>query len=150
MKLFWPFRLGPRPLKYKLLLIIILFIVLYQNISFIFSPKDDLYLGNLYADSFSPGLAQFGRFLLSRQLIKVGKYSQALAIYPPLGQSIQKRLETLKVKRPKSTDDWLEVASLFTLLNQPENASLAISAARQSDPIRQDLERLYYSIKPTP
>ena len=59
---------------------------------------------------------------------------------------LQKKIDFLNKKTDKSVEDYIELARIELLLGQKENSLESIKKARQLDPIRDDVDRLYYSL----
>jgi hypothetical protein len=68
-----------------------------------------------------------------------------LANYP---LELKKRLNSLVVKSPRSPDDLIELAKIQASLNKFNDAITSITQANSQDPIRSDLEKIYYQILP--
>lgn len=60
---------------------------------------------------------------------------------------LQKKVDFINSKKEKSVEDYLEIARLQLLLNQKQNSFESIKKARQLDPVRDDIDRLYYSLQ---
>ena len=60
---------------------------------------------------------------------------------------LQKKVDFIKNKKEISVEDYLELARLQLLLNQKQNSFESVKKARQLDPIRDDIDRLYYSFQ---
>lgn len=60
-------------------------------------------------------------------------------------QSIIKRLNNLYQQKEFSIDNYLEIAKLETLLDNSKNAYSAIEKAYKLDPLRTDLEKIYFT-----
>ncbi|MFA6368975.1 MAG: hypothetical protein WCX20_01160 [Candidatus Shapirobacteria bacterium] len=59
---------------------------------------------------------------------------------------LQKKIDFLNKKTDKSVEDYIELSRIELLLGQKENSLESIKKARQLDPIRDDVDRLYYSL----
>ncbi len=64
--------------------------------------------------------------------------------YQPL--ELEKKESVLNSKEDKSVEDFIELARIQLLLNQKSNSLDNIQKARQLDPLRDDIDRLYYSL----
>jgi hypothetical protein len=59
---------------------------------------------------------------------------------------LQKKVDYLNQKTDKSTEDYIELARVQLLLGQKSESLESIKKARQLDPVRDDIDRLYYSL----
>ena len=59
---------------------------------------------------------------------------------------LQKKVDYLNNKNNKSVEDYVELARVELLLGQKQKSLESIKKARQLDPIRDDIDRLYYSL----
>ena len=60
-------------------------------------------------------------------------------------ENLKKRLNQLTVKTNKSADDWMEVAQIQSGLGNKDAEKQAIKTAHDLDPIRADIEKVYFS-----
>jgi hypothetical protein len=61
-------------------------------------------------------------------------------------QDIEKKVIELTNKNNKTVEDWLELTKDQIFLGKKEDAIKSISEARKLDPVRKDIEKLYFSI----
>ena len=128
------------------------FFILNKNQDIFTKTKKQLFSLN-QGDSYS------GRLNLWRLLVQNNDWVNAAKLEPKLNSSeisdykfnyqpseIQKKVDYLKAKTDKSVEDYVELARAQLLLNQKENSLASIQKARQLDPIRDDVDRLYYSM----
>lgn len=100
-----------------------------------------------------------GRLNLWRLLVQNNDWANAAKLESNLNPSeineykfnyqpseIQKKIDYLNNKPEKSVEDYLELARVQLLLGQKQNSFESIKKARQLDPIRDDVDRLYYSL----
>lgn len=59
-------------------------------------------------------------------------------------ENLKKRLNELMIKDNKSADDWMVIAQIQSGINK-EEMKRAIERAHQIDPIRLDIEKIYFS-----
>lgn len=59
-------------------------------------------------------------------------------------ENLKKQLNKLMVKKDKSADDWMTIAQIQSGINK-EEMKRAIEKAHQLDPIRSDIEKVYFS-----
>ena len=109
--------------------------------------------------SLNQGENYFGRLNLWRLLVQNNDWINAAKLESNLNQSeiddykfnyqpseLQKRIDLLEKRENKSVEDYLELARIQLLLGQKQNSLESIQKARQLDPIRDDIDRLYYSL----
>jgi len=60
-------------------------------------------------------------------------------------EDLKKRLNELSVKNNKSADDWMEMASIQSRLQKTDEAKVSVKKAYELDPIRSDIEKIYFS-----
>jgi len=60
-------------------------------------------------------------------------------------ENLKKRLNELTIKADKSADDWMEIAKIYSGLGNRESQKQAIKTAHEMDPIRADIEKVYFS-----
>ena len=114
--------------------------------------KLDLFSLNL-GDSYS------GRLNLWRLLVQNNDWVNAAILEPKLNQTeiddykfnyqpseIQKKIDGLNSQKDKTVEDYLELARLQLLIGQKSQSIESIKKARQLDPVRDDVDRLYYSL----
>ena len=128
------------------------FFVLKNRPDIFTKAKQDLFSQNL-GDSYS------GRLNLWRLLVQNNDWINAAKLEPKLNQTeisdykfnyqpseLQKKVDYLNSKTDKSVEDYIELSRVQLLLGQKQNSFESIKKARQLDPIRDDIGRLYYSL----
>jgi len=60
-------------------------------------------------------------------------------------EDLKIRLNELTIKSDKNADDWMEMASIFARLQKTDEAKEAVKKAHELDPIRSDIEKIYFS-----
>lgn len=60
-------------------------------------------------------------------------------------ENLKNRLNELTIKNDKSADDWMEIAQIQNGLNNQDAEKQAIKNAREMDPIRADIEKIYFA-----
>lgn len=63
-----------------------------------------------------------------------------------LPQNLKKQLNTLVVKSPKTADDWMAIAQIQSRLNRSRDALDSLKSALLTDPIRPDIEKVYFDL----
>jgi hypothetical protein len=61
-------------------------------------------------------------------------------------QEIQKKIDQLSINNQKTADDYIELAKSQSLLGLNNQAIESIKKAHQLDPVRPDVDRLFYQI----
>jgi hypothetical protein len=144
-------------LKYFSILILVLiislnFFILIKNPDIFTQAKKDLFSLN-QGDSYS------GRLSLWRLLVQSNDWTNAAKLESNLNASeisdykfnyqpseLQKKVDYLNNKKEKSVEDYIELARVQLLLGRKQDSFDSIKKARQLDPIRDDVDRLYYSL----
>ncbi|MFA6184720.1 MAG: hypothetical protein WC720_01055 [Candidatus Shapirobacteria bacterium] len=109
--------------------------------------------------SLNQGDSYSGRLNLWRLLVQNNDWVNATKLESKLNSSeisdykfnyqpseLQKKVDYLNSKSNKSVEDFIELARVQFLSNQKQNSLASIQKARQLDPIRDDINRLYYSL----
>ena len=109
--------------------------------------------------SLNTGESYIGRLNLWRLLVQNNDWVNAAKLESELNSSeisdykfnyqpseLQKKADYLNSKATKSVEDYIELSRVQFLLNQKQNSLVSIQKARQLDPIRDDVNRLYYSL----
>jgi len=60
-------------------------------------------------------------------------------------EDLKIRLNELTIKSDKTADDWMEVASIQSRLQKTDGAKVSVKKAHELDPIRSDIEKIYFS-----
>lgn len=60
-------------------------------------------------------------------------------------EELRKKLNQIIIKKTKTTDDWMEIAVLFYRLNNKNKAYEAIESAHRLDPIREDVNKIFFT-----
>jgi hypothetical protein len=108
--------------------------------------------------SLSSGDRYFRRLNRWYELVKIGQWDKASKLEKKfenddiryykekyLPSAIEKRLKEKYLIKQKTIDDWLEITQMETLLNHPKEAYQAIKEAYKIDPIRSDVEKIYFT-----
>lgn len=81
---------------------------------------------------------------------KFGSFSKGDIYFSRLkfspSESQKNTSQLLLIKENKTVEDWLELAKIQSSLGQKQEALDSISEAKKMDPIRNDIEKLYFSI----
>ena len=60
---------------------------------------------------------------------------------------LKKYINALTLKKDKSPEDWLELARVQSILGKSAESLDSLTRAKDLDPIREDISRLYYQTK---
>jgi hypothetical protein len=146
-------------LSIKIFIIFILIFIFSFNF-FVLVKKPDIFT-QAKKDLFSlnKGDSYSGRLNLWRLLVQNNDWVNAAKLEDNLNPSeisdykfnyqpieLQKKADYLNNKKEKSIEDYVELSRVQLLLGQKENSIESIKKARQLDPIRDDIDRLYYSL----
>ncbi len=146
-------------LSIKIFIIFILILITSLNF-FILNRRPDIFT-KAKKDLFSQNLGDnyFGRLNLWRLLVQNNDWINAAKLESRLNETeindykfkyqpseLQKKIDFINNKTNKSVEDYVELARIQLLLGQKQNSFESIKKARQLDPIRDDIGRLYYSL----
>ena len=155
-----PVKEGVRGAEgFKIFIIFILIFIISLNF-FVLNKNPDIFT-QTKKQLFSPnqGDSYSGRLNLWRLLVQNNDWINAAKLESRLNETeindykfkyqpseLQKKIDYLNSKSNKSVEDLIELARVQLLLNQKQNSLASIQKARQLDPIRDDIDRLYYSL----
>jgi hypothetical protein len=128
-------------LKYKFIFLFFIFVFCVLSFSFPMS-KGDIY---------------YSRLTQWYKHAEVGDWDKASSLESKLDQAdlivfkkthhpleLKKYVNALVLKNDKSTEDWLELSRVQAILGKPTESLEALTRAKDLDPIRDDISRLYY------
>lgn len=146
-------------LSIKIFIIFILVFIISLNF-FVLKHKPDIFTQakkNLFSQNL--GDSYSGRLNIWRLLVQNNDWINAARLEPRLNKTeindykfnyqpseIQKKVDFLINKTDKSVEDYVELARNQLLLGEKQNSFESIKKARQLDPVRDDIDRLYYSL----
>lgn len=143
----------------KISVIVLLIFIISANFWVINKNEDVFTQAKKQLFSLNKGESYTGRLNLWRLLVQANDWDSAACLESGLNTiditnyksqyqpaELQKKIVSLESKTDKSTEDYLELARTYILLDQKPLAINAIQTARQLDPIRDDIDRLYYSL----
>ena len=109
--------------------------------------------------SLNKGDSYSGRLNFWRLLVQNNDWLEASKLEANLNQTeisdykfqnqpdqIKQRISLISQKSFKTPQDYIQLAKLYSLINQSNNSFEAIKIAHQLDPIRDDIDKLYYSL----
>ena len=141
--------------------IICLFLIAIIGLNFfVINFRSDIFTKakkNLF--SLNQGDSYSGRLNLWRLLVQNNDWVNAAKLEDNLNPSeisdykfnyqpteLQKKADYLNNKKGKSVEDYIELSRTQLLLDQKQDSIESIKKARQLDPVRDDVDRLYYSL----
>ncbi len=144
---------------FKIFIIFILIFTISLNF-FVLSKNPDIFTQTKkQLFSLNQGDTYSGRLNLWRLLVQNNDWINAAKLEPELNSSeiseykfnyqpseLQKKADYLNNKINKTVEDYIELSRVYLLLNQKQNSLLSLQKARQLDPIRDDVDRLCYSL----
>lgn len=113
-----------------------------------------------YWSPFSKGDQYYSRLTRWYKYAQVGDWDKASSLESKLDQAdlivfkkmhhpleLKKYVNSLVLKSDKSTEDWLELSRVQAILGKPTESLEALTRAKDLDPIRDDISKLYYQTK---
>lgn len=145
-------------MKIKIISLIILSLILGINFYLIFNLPDKYTESKSKLSSFQGSNSYLGRLSFWQLLVQNNDWDNASSLESKLNQDqvknyklsyqpieIQKKINNFKIDYFNTADDYIELAQNQTLLGLSSKALNSIKKAHQLDPIRSDIDRLYYS-----
>ena len=143
----------------KILIVFFLIFTISLNF-FVLNKNPDIFTQTkIQLFSLNQGDSYSGRLNLWRLLVQNNDWINAAKLEPKLSSSeisdykfnyqpseLQKKVDYLNSKSNKSTEDYIELSRVQFLLNKKQDSLASIQKARQLDPTRDDIDRLYYSL----
>jgi len=143
----------------KIIIIFILFFIIFLNF-FVLNKNYDIFTQTKkQLFSLNKGDNYSGRLNLWRLLVQNNDWSNATKLESRLNDTeindykfkhqpseLQKKIDYLNQKNDKSIEEYIELARIQLLLGQKLESLESIKKARQLDPIRDDIDRLYYHL----
>jgi len=148
-------------MKSKLSIIIILSILIGINLYLSQSSPDKYTQAKTNFSSLVGSTSYLGRLDFWHLLVQNGDWSNAATIENKLNpeqvitykvnhqpQELQKKINQLNINDQKTADNYIELAKAQSLLGENNQAIESIKKAHQLDPIRPDVDRLFYLVSP--
>lgn len=146
-------------MKYKLIIIVILLFLISVNL-YSLRRTPDLYTRfKIQLSSLRGSTNYLGRLGLWQLLVQNNDWDNAATLESKLNrdqveryklaylpQQLQIRLSQLNDQEIKTADDYLKLAQIQSILGMSSQAIESIKKAHQLDPIRSDIDRLFYQI----
>ena len=144
-------------MKSKIFVILILISLLATNFYFFTKFPDKYTQAKINFSSPIGSISYLGRLDFWHLLVQNNDWSNAAILESGLNQSqvtnyklahqpqeLQKKINKLETNSAKTADDFIELAKTQTLLGLNNQALDSIKKAHQLDPIRTDIDRLFY------
>jgi hypothetical protein len=146
-------------MKFKLIILVILLSLISINVYFSHKFPDTYTQLKIQLSSLKGSTNYLGRLNFWRLLVQNNDWDNAASLeskinptqvenyklsYQP--QQLQTKLSQLNNQKIKTADDYLKLAQIQSLLGQSSQAIESIKKAHQLDPIRSDIDRLFYQI----
>ena len=146
-------------MKLKLPIIILLLYLLTLNFYFSQRYRDKYTQAKISFSSFTGSTSYLGRLNFWRLLVQNGDWNNAFLLEDKLNQDqvavyklnhqpqqLQKKIAQSETNNQKNTDDYIQLAKNQLLLGLNQQAVDSIKKAHQLDPIRSDIDKLFYSV----
>ena len=143
----------------KIIIITILSLVIGINF-YLFLKSPDIYTkSKIQLSSFQGNISYLGRLNFWRLLVQNNDWDNAAILeskinsnqvkdyklsYQP--QQLQDKLTQLNSQEIKTANDYIQLAKIQSILGMSSQAIDSIKKAHQLDPIRSDIDRLFYQI----
>ena len=146
-------------MKSKILVILILISLLTTNFYFSQKNPDKYTQAKTNLSSLVGSTSYLGRLDFWHLLVQNGDWTNAATLENKLNpdqvityklnhqpQELQKKIDQLDINNQKTADDYIELAKSQSLLGENNQAIESIKKAHQLDPVRPDVDRLFYQI----
>ncbi len=146
-------------MKFKLFIIIILLLFVILNF---YSPNanpDPYTQSKIQLSSLKGSISYLGRLNFWQLLVQNNDWDNAATLESKLNpkqveeyklsylpQHLQKKLSELTNQEIKTSNDYIQLAQIQSILGMSPQAIESIKKAHQLDPIRSDIDRLFYQI----
>jgi len=146
-------------MKVKLIVFCFLILLLGANFYFFYSSPDIFTQSKIQLSALDGSTSYFGRLKLWQLLAQSNNWNEAATLESDLNQpqvknyksanqpdKLQQKITELNHKSPITADDYLEIARMQSILGLSSQAIDSIKKAHQLDPIRPDVDKLFYSL----
>jgi cell shape-determining protein MreC len=147
-------------MKIKLPIILILTLLIAFNFYSSYTSPDKYTQSKINFSSFIGSTSYLGRLVFWRLLVQNGDWDNAASLEKKLNQNqvadyklnhqpeqLKKKITQSEINDQKNADDYIELARNQSLLGLNQQAIDSIKKAHQLDPIRSDIDKLFYSTK---
>jgi len=146
-------------MKTKFFFLIFILILIASNFYFFRFKQDIFTQAKVQASKIDGKTSYLGKFKLWQILVYGNDWTNASILEPDLNpkqvqdyklanqpEELQKKIDELNKKTSPTADDFLEIARIQSILGSPEKSIDAIKKAHQLDPIRPDVDKLFYTL----
>ncbi len=146
-------------MKFKLSIIFILFFIVVLNLYSLYTNPDLYTRFKIQLSSLKGSTNYLGRLGLWQLLVQNNDWDNATTLESKLNsfqvekyklaylpQQLQIKLSQFNNQEIKTADDYLQLAKIQSILGMSPEAIESIKKAHQLDPIRSDIDRLFYQI----
>lgn len=146
-------------MKTKIIIIVILFLILGFNFYSVKFLPESYTQSKIQLFSLQGSTSYLGRLNFWRLLVQNNDWDNAATLESKLNsdqvenyklsyqpQQLQNKLSQLNSQKIKTADDYLKLAQIQSILGLPSQTIDSIKKAHQLDPIRSDIDRLFYQI----
>ncbi len=143
----------------EIFIIVFLFVTITLNFFSVIKSPDISTKNKIKMASLNKGDSYASRLNFWRLLVQNNDWFEASKLEANLNQTeisdykfqnqpdqIKQRIVSISQKSLKNTEDYVQLAKLYSLINNSNNSFEAIKIAHQLDPIRDDIDQLYYSL----
>ena len=146
-------------MKSKLIILVILILLIGTNIYLSLKSPDIYTKSKIQLSSIKGSTSYLGRLSLWQLLVQNNDWDNAAILeskinsdqvknykllYQP--EQLQNKLNQINNQETKTTNDYLQLAQIQSILGMSSQAVDSIKKAHQLDPIRSDIDRLFYQI----
>jgi len=148
-------------MKFKLSIIIILSLFIGLNIYFSQKNPDKYTQAKINFSSLTGSTSYLGRLDFWHLLVQNGDWNNASFLEDKLNQNqitdyklnhqpeqLQKKITQSEINDQKNADEYIKLARNQSLLGLNQQAVESIKKAHQLDPIRSDIDKLFYLVSP--
>ncbi|MCW1949123.1 MAG: hypothetical protein KIH89_001595 [Candidatus Shapirobacteria bacterium] len=146
-------------MKFKLSIILLLLSLISLNFYFSTKNPDKYTQSKINLSGLSGSTSYLGRLEFWHLLVQNGDWTNAATLENKLNpdqvttyklnhqpQELQKKIDQLDINNQKTADDYIELAKSQSLLGETNQAVDSIKKAHQLDPVRPDVDRLFYLV----
>jgi hypothetical protein len=148
-------------MKLKLPIILILTLLIVFNLYSSYTSPDKYTQAKINFSSLIGSTSYLGRLNFWHLLVQNGDWDNAILLEDKLNQNqvadyklnhqpeqLQKKINQSEINDQKTADNYIELAKNQSLLGLNQQAIDSIKKAHQLDPIRSDIDKLFYLVSP--
>ncbi len=146
-------------MKFKLIILVTLLFLISLNIYSLKKYSDIYTQSKIQLSNLKGSVSYLGRLELWQLLVQNNDWDNAASLESKLNpeqvdnyklsympQQLQIKLSQLNNQEIKTSNDYLQLAQIQSILGMSSQAIESIKKAHQLDPIRSDIDRLFYQI----